>query len=71
MSDLPRKRYEPEEIVANLRQVDVLVSQRQSLDDAIRQIEVSEVHLLSVRQEFRGLKTEQIKSLNDPPRCGV
>jgi hypothetical protein len=35
---MARKRYKPEEIVAKLRQVDVLVSQRQSRVDAIRQI---------------------------------
>ena len=40
---MPRKRYKPEEIVAKLRQVDVLVSQGQSMADAIRQIGVSEV----------------------------
>jgi putative transposase len=40
---MPRKRYKPEEIVAKLRQVDVLVSQGQSMGDAIRQIGVSEV----------------------------
>jgi hypothetical protein len=40
---MPRKRYAPEEIVAKLRQVDVLVSQSQSIADAIRQIGVSEV----------------------------
>ena len=34
---MPRKRYKPEEIVAKLRQVDVLVSQGQSLADVIRQ----------------------------------
>jgi hypothetical protein len=36
----PRKRYKPEEIVAKLRQVDVLVSQGQVMADAIRQIGV-------------------------------
>jgi hypothetical protein len=40
---MPRKRYKPEEIVAKLRQVDVLVSQGASMADAIRQIGVSEV----------------------------
>ena len=40
---MPRKRYKPEEIVAKLRQVDVLISQGQSMTDAIRQIGVSEV----------------------------
>jgi putative transposase len=40
---MARKRYKPEEIVAKLRQVDVLTSQGQSMADAIRQIGVSEV----------------------------
>ena len=40
---MPRKKYTPEEIVAKLRQVDVLVSQGQTMADAIRQIGVSEV----------------------------
>lgn len=40
---MPKKRYKPEEIVAKLRQVDVLVSQGQSVADAIRSIGVTEV----------------------------
>jgi putative transposase len=40
---MPRTRYKAEEIVAKLRQVDVLVSQGQNICDAIRQIGVSEV----------------------------
>ena len=40
---MPRKHHKPEEIVAKLRQVDVLVSQGQNIADAIRQIGVSEV----------------------------
>jgi hypothetical protein len=35
---MARKRYKPEEIVAKLRQVDVLASQGQNMVDAIRQI---------------------------------
>jgi len=62
---MPRKRYKPEEIVAKLRQADVLVSQGQSMADAIRQIGVSEVTFYRCRQEFGGLKTEQVKRLKD------
>src|SRR6185312_9959311 len=35
---MPKKRHKPEEIVAKLRQVDVLVSQGQAVADAIRAI---------------------------------
>ncbi len=40
---MPRKRHKPEEIVAKLRQVDVLVSQGQNVADAVRAIGVTEV----------------------------
>jgi putative transposase len=62
---MPRKRYKPEEIVAKLRQVDVLVSQGVSTVDAIRQIGVSEVTFYRWRQEFGGLKTDQVKRLKN------
>lgn len=62
---MPRKRYRPEEIVAKLRQVDVLVSQGTSMGDAIRQIGVSEVTFYRWRQEFGGLKTDQVKPLKE------
>ena len=62
---MPRKKYKPEEIVAKLRQVDVLVSQGQNIGDAVRQIGVSEVTYYRWRQEYGGLKTEQIKRLKE------
>jgi transposase-like protein len=62
---MARRRYKPEEIVAKLRQVDVLVSQGTSMADAIRQIGVSEVSFYRWRQEFGGLKIEQVKRLKD------
>ena len=62
---MPKKRYTPEEIVAKLRQVDVLVSQGQNIADAIRQIGVSEVTYYRWRQEYGGLKTEQLKRLKE------
>ena len=40
---MPRKHHKPEEIVAKLRQVDVLTSQGKSVADAIRGIGVTEV----------------------------
>ena len=62
---LPRKRHTPEEIVAKLRQVDVLVSQGRSVADAIRSIGVTEVTYYRWRQEFGRLKTEQVKRLKE------
>ena len=62
---MAKKRYTPEEIVAKLRQVDVLVSQGRNVADAIRQIGVSEVTYYRWRQEYGGLKTEQVKRLKE------
>src|SRR3954451_16896687 len=62
---MPRKRHNPEEIVAKLRQVDVLVSQGQGVADAVRSIVVTEVRYYRWRQEFGGLKSDQVKRLKD------
>ncbi len=62
---MPRKRHKPEEIVAKLRQVDVLTSQGRSVADAIRSIGVTEVTYYRWRQEFGGLKSDQVKRLKD------
>ena len=62
---MPTKRHKPEEIVAKLRQVDVLTSQGRSVADAIRAIGVTEVTYYRWRQEFGGLKSDQVKRLKD------
>ena len=62
---MPKKRHKPEEIVAKLRQVDVLVSQGQNQADAVRSIGVTEVTCYRWRQEYGGLKTDQVKRLKD------
>ena len=62
---MPQKKHKPEEIVAKLRQVDVLVSQGQSVADAIRSIGVTEVSYYRWRREFGGLKTDQVKRMKE------
>ena len=62
---MPRKRHKPEEIVAKLRQVDVLTGQGQSVADAVRVIGVTEVTYYRWRQEYGGLKTGQVRRMKD------
>ena len=62
---MPKKIHKPEEVVAKLRQVDVLVSQGQTTADAIRSIGVTEVTYYRWRKEFGGLKADQVKRLKD------
>jgi putative transposase len=60
-----RKRSKPEEIVAKLRQADVLVGQGQSVAEAIRAIGVSEVTYYRWRREYGGLKSDQVRRMKD------
>ena len=59
------KRYKPEEIVAKLRQVDVLTGQGSTVADAVRQIGVTEYTYYRWRKEYGGLQTSQIKRIKD------
>jgi transposase-like protein len=59
------KKHKPEEVVAKLRQVDVLTSQGASIADAIRSIGVTEVTYYRWRNEYGGLKSDQVKRLKD------
>ena len=62
---MPKKRHKPEEIVAKLRQVDVMVSQGQSVADAVRAIGVTEVTYYRWRSEYGGMKLDQVKRLKE------
>jgi putative transposase len=62
---MPQKKHNPEEIVAKLWQVDVLVSQGQSVAEAVRSIGVTQFTCYRWRKEFGGLKTDQVKRLKE------
>ena len=62
---MSRKRHKPKEIVAKLRQVDVLTSQGQTVADAVRAIGVTEVTYYRWRQEYGGLKTNQVRRMKE------
>jgi len=60
-----RKRHTAEEIVAKLRQVDVIMAQGRPVADAVRSIGVTEVTYYRWRNEYGGLKGDQIKRLKE------
>jgi len=62
---MPQRRREPDEIVAKLRQVDVLLSQGRPVVEAIRTINVTPFTCPRWRKEFGGLKSDQVKRLKD------
>ena len=53
------KRHKPEDVIAKLRQVDVLVGQGQSVAEAIRGIGVTEVTY------YRWRKSDQVRRMKD------
>lgn len=59
------KRQTSEEIVARLRQVEVLSSQGKTVAEAVRAIGVTEVTYYRWRKEYGGLKGDQVKRLKE------
>ncbi|SFH37089.1 Transposase [Palleronia marisminoris] len=64
MQEYPR-RDTSREIVAKLRQVDVLVSHGRSVAEAVRSIGVTQFTYYRWRKEYGGLKTDQVKRLKE------
>jgi len=62
---MARRRHTAEEIVAKLRQVDVLMAQGKPVADAVRMIGVTEVTYYRWRNEYGGLKGDQVKRLKE------
>jgi putative transposase len=62
---MARKRHKPEEIVAKLRQVDVLTAQGQSIAEAAKTIAVRETTYFRWRAEYGGMKLDQVKRLKE------
>jgi transposase-like protein len=60
---MARKRHTAEEVVAKLRQVDVLMAQGRPVADAVRAIGVTEATYYRWRNEYGGLKGDQVKRL--------
>ena len=60
---MARKPHKPEEIVAKLRQVEVLVGQDKPVADTVRTIGVTEATDYRWRAVFGGLKLDQVKRL--------
>jgi putative transposase len=62
---MARKRHKPEEIVAKLRQVDVLTGQGKSIAEAVKTIAVTETTYFRWRAEYGGMKSDQVRRLKE------
>lgn len=60
---MARKQHKPEEIVAKLRQVEVLVGQGKTVAEGARAIGVTQAPYYRWRAEYGGLKLDQVRRL--------
>lgn len=62
---MARKRFRPEEIVAKLREADVLLGQGKTVVEVAKALGVTDVTYYRWRQEFGGLTAPAAKRLKD------
>ena len=62
---MPRKRYRPEDIIAKLREADVLLGQGRTVAETIRTLGVSEVTYYRWRTAYGGMNVSQAKRLKE------
>jgi transposase-like protein len=65
---MARKQHKPEEIVAKLRQVEVLAAQGKTVAEGARAIGVTEATYYRWRAEYGGLKLDQVRRLKELER---
>jgi putative transposase len=65
---MSQKRYRPEEIIAKLREAEVLLGQGQKVPEVVKALGISEVSYYRWRKEYGGLNVSQAKRLKDLER---
>jgi transposase len=65
---MPTKHYRPEEIIAKLREAEVLLGQGKKVPEVVKAIGVSEVSYYRWRKEYGGMDVSQAKRLKDLER---
>ena len=58
-----QRRYSPEQIIAKLREAEVLLSQGRTVGEAVRQLGVSEQTYYRWRNQYGGMKTDQARKM--------
>lgn len=62
---MPRKRYQPEEIIQHLRTLEIERAKGTSLEEAAKKIGVTVTSLIRWKKEFGGLQVDQAKRLKE------
>lgn len=62
---MAKKRYRPEEIIAKLREAEVLLARGMKVPEAAKAIGIHEITYYRWRKEFGGVKVSQAKRLKE------
>ena len=62
---MPKKRFSAEQIIVKLREVEVLQGQGTSIQDAARQLDITEQTYYRWRKSYGGMRTDQAKRLKE------
>jgi len=62
---MPRKRFTPEQIIQNLREAEVLLSQEKTITQVCKKIGITDQTYYRWRKEYGGVRTDQAKRLKD------
>ena len=65
---MPRKGFRPEEIIAKLREADVLLGQGERVAEVVEALGVSEVTSDRWRREYAGMSVPRARRLKEPER---
>ena len=68
---MSQKRYRPEEIIAKLREAEVLLGQGRKVPEVVKAIGISEVSYYRWRMEYGGMGVSQAKRLKELERENV
>jgi putative transposase len=60
---MPRKRFSAEQIIANLREAEVLLAKGQTAGEVCRHLNISEQTYYRWRKEYGGLEVDQARRL--------
>ena len=58
---MPQKRHKPEQIIAKLRQAEILMGQGKTLEETCRAIEVTANTFYRWKEQYGGMKVDQAK----------
>ena len=62
---MSKKRYRPEEIIAKLREAEVLLAQGMKIPEVAKSIGIHEITYYRWRKEYGGMKVSQAKRLKE------